>query len=145
MNARKSINFTIFSHLQPFYGLLYQLMNDLISFWFDKRSNSRKFMEWKFVSAVRRQFYIENMRKNFQFSLILISVTLIGLQIYLTLFFSKHKVNISFNWQKNLTIWTISYGLCTILKIPCHVAVENQTHFKLHDILKDAILTEKKT
>jgi len=48
-------------------------------------------MEWKFVSAVRRQFYIENMRKNFQLSLILISVTLIGLQIYLTLFFSKHK------------------------------------------------------
>ena len=42
-------------------------------------------------------------------------------------------------------IWPMLHRLCTILKIPCHVAVENQTHFKLHDILKDAILTEKKT
>ena len=46
----------------------------------------------KLCKVIRRQFYIENMRKNFQYSLILISCTLIGLQIYLTLFFSKNKV-----------------------------------------------------
>ena len=74
-------------------------------------------MEWKFVSAVRRQFYIENMRKNFQFSLILISVTLIGLQIYLTLFFSKHKVNIPFQSQDNHTIWAMPYGISNMLHI----------------------------
>lgn len=45
----------------------------------------------KLCKVIRRQFYIENMRKNFQYSLILISCTLIGLQIYLTLFFSKNK------------------------------------------------------
>ena len=68
-------------------------------------------MEWKFVSAVRRQFYIENMRKNFQFSLILISVTLIGLQIYLTLFFSKHKVSSSFYEAYNLCYTNTKYDM----------------------------------
>ena len=124
MNARKSIKFTIILQYQPIYGVFYQIMTNLISLWSGKRSNSRKFMEWKFVSAVRRQFYIENMRKNFQFSLILISVTLIGLQIYLTLFFSKHKVNISSQWQNNHIIWfiwTMWYGLIGMLHIICNI------------------------
>ena len=49
-------------------------------------------MGWKFTSTVRRQLYLENMRKNMQFSLISISCTLVALQIYLTLFYSKNKV-----------------------------------------------------
>lgn len=67
-------------------------------------------MGWKVVSIFRRQLYFENMRKNMQFSLISISCTLVALQIYLTLFYSKNKVTvIMFITFNTFSIYNLTY------------------------------------